>query len=114
MTGIFTAAALDDAKQKAADAFGVPVSEISFKVLEEPKRSLLGGLFGKKEEYRIEANYTPAAVAEPEAEETAETAEPVIVEPETEEAEAAADLTGRREHGSGPRGHLAEDMELQR
>ena len=91
MTGIFTAAALDDAKQKAADAFGVPVSEISFKVLEEPKRSLLGGLFGKKEEYRIEANYTPAAVAEPEAEETAETAEPEIAEPETEEAEVAAD-----------------------
>ena len=92
MTGIFAAPTLDEAKQKAADAFGAPVSEISVKVLEEPKRSLLGGLFGKKEEYRIEASYTPAAPAEADedAEETAEEsavqAEAVAyAAPETEE-----------------------------
>ena len=33
MTEIFTAPTLAEAKQKAADAFGVPVSEISFQIL---------------------------------------------------------------------------------
>lgn len=60
MTEIFTASTLEDAKQKAAEAFGVPLSEIQFTVLDEPKHSLFGGLFGKKEsEYRVQADYTP-------------------------------------------------------
>lgn len=83
MTGIFTAPTLDEAKQKAADAFGAPVSEISVKVLEEPKRSLLGGLFGKKEDYRIEASYTPAPPAM--------TEEPEIPAAAAEPAEAPAE-----------------------
>ena len=44
----FSAATLEAAKQMAADTFGVPVSEIAFTVLEEPKTGLFGGLFGKK------------------------------------------------------------------
>ena len=82
MTEIFTAPTLEEAKQKAADAFGVPVSEISFQILEEPKRSILGGLFGKKEEYRVEAAYeaSDAEVIEP--------AEAAIPEPVQEEAPA--------------------------
>ena len=68
MTDIFTASTLEEAKQKAAAAFGAPVSDITFQVLEEPKRSLLGGLFGKKEEYRVEASYTAPAAAENEPE----------------------------------------------
>ena len=100
MTGIFTAPTLDEAKQKAADAFGAPASEVSVKVLEEPKRSLLGGLFGKKDEYRIEASYTPAAADEPETEAAAEpvmTAEPVeapapaVPEPAAETMDANAE-----------------------
>ena len=68
MTEIFSAATLDEAKQKAAEAFGAALSEISFEIVEEPKRSLLGGLFGKKEEFRVKATYEPAAPeAEPEA-----------------------------------------------
>lgn len=83
MTEIFTASTLEDAKQKAAEAFGVPVSEISFETMEEPKRSLLGGLFGKKEEFRVKASYS--APAAPVAEEEA-AAEPVVAE-SAEEAE---------------------------
>ncbi|MBQ8920886.1 MAG: protein jag [Oscillospiraceae bacterium] len=85
MTGIFTAPSLDEAKQKAADAFGVPVSEIGVKVLEEPKRSLLGGLFGKKEEFKIEASYVPAMPAE-EPVQQEETSAPEITAEAAEEA----------------------------
>ena len=65
MTEIFTASSLEEAKQMAADAFGVPASAIDFKVIEEPKRSLLSGLFGKKEEFRVEASYQAAAEEAP-------------------------------------------------
>ena len=65
MTEIFSASTLEEAKQMAADAFGVPVSDIDFQVLEEPKRSILSGLFGKKEEYRVQASYTAPADSEP-------------------------------------------------
>lgn len=64
MTEIFTGSSLEEAKQKAADAFGVSVSEIEFTVLEEPKRSLLGGLFGKKDsDYRVQASYVARSAA---------------------------------------------------
>lgn len=65
MTQIFAAPTLEGAKQAAAECFGVPVSAITFTVLEEPKRSLFGGLFGKKEaEYRVQAVYEPQAASE--------------------------------------------------
>ena len=82
MREVFTASTLEEAKQKAADAFGAAVSEIKFTVLEEPKRSLLGGLFGKKDaEFRVEAEYTPteataAAAADPVADAPAQPEEP--------------------------------------
>ncbi|MCR5307014.1 MAG: KH domain-containing protein [Oscillospiraceae bacterium] len=86
MTAIFTASTLEEAKQKAADAFGAAVSDIQFTVLEEPKRSLFGGLFGKNSEYRIEASYVPAAPA------AAAEAEPFRAEEETAaEISAAAE-----------------------
>ncbi len=98
MTEIFTASTLEEAKQKAANAFGVPATEITFQVLEEPKRSLLGGLFGKKEEYRIEASYSaPAPVEisdEPEEDSTVEIAAEDTAAPEIVEA---ADETSRSE-----------------
>ena len=65
MTEIFTGSSLEEAKQNAANAFGVSVSEIEFTVLEEPKRSLLGGLFGKKDaDFRVQAVYEPRSAAE--------------------------------------------------
>lgn len=92
MTEIFTASSLEEAKKKAAAAFGAEVSEITFQVLEEPKRSLLGGLFGKKEEYTVKASYTAPVVSTDEDEDTAETVPESTVEAEIPEetAEEAA------------------------
>ena len=114
MTGIFTASSIDEAKQKAADAFGVPVSAITFQVLEEPKRSLLGGLFGKKEEYRIEASYQPAAPAVEEeiVEEKVETVENIPAAPAAETVEEAAEDTDN-ETESG-RSDIPEDVQLEK
>lgn len=64
MTKDFSAASLDAAKQMAAEAFGVNVSEIKFTVLEEPKSGLFG-LFGKTTEFKVRAEYDPAAVPAP-------------------------------------------------
>ncbi len=115
MTGIFTASSVDEAKQKAADAFGVPVSAITFQVLEEPKRSLLGGLFGKKEEYRIEATYTPAPAEEAEAavEETVETVENAVVSEAAEEADAVDEAADEPEEAAG-RTDIPEDVQLEK
>ncbi|HAM68648.1 MAG TPA: single-stranded DNA-binding protein [Ruminococcus sp.] len=118
MTGIFTASSVDEAKQKAADAFGVPVSAITFQVLEEPKRSLLGGLFGKKEEYRIEASYTPAVPAPAEeaeaaVEETVETVENAVVSEAAEEADAVDDAADEPEEAAG-RTDIPEDVQLEK
>ena len=99
MTEIFSASSLDEAKQKAAQSFGADISAIEFEVIEEPKRSLLGGLFGKKEEYRVRATYTapeppaqeaqaPAPVIEQAAQEVPAQTES---EPEDEPAEDAAE-----------------------
>ena len=118
MTGIFTASSVDEAKQKAADAFGVPVSAITFQVLEEPKRSLLGGLFGKKEEYRIEASYTPAAPAPAEeaeaaVEETVETVENAVVSETAEEADAVDEAADEPEKAAGQT-DIPEDVQLEK
>ena len=93
MTGIFSAPSIEEAKQKAADAFGVPAADITFTILEEPKRSLLGGLFGKKEEYRIEASYVPVIPDEDEGEGTTEYAIPANEEEQEPETEAAEEQT---------------------
>ncbi len=56
MMEIFTAQTLEEAKQKAADAFSAPIDKITFTVLEEPKRFL--GIFGKGSgEYKVRAEY---------------------------------------------------------
>lgn len=110
MTEIFTASTLEEAKQKAADAFGAPISEITFQVLDEPKRSLLGGLFGKKEEYRVEASYT--APVQPENEAPAEEKEDNILtaaeisEPELDSEPDADALTEK--------GDIPEDIQLEK
>ncbi len=55
----FTAPTVEEAKQAAAAEFGAPEEEITFTVLEEPKK----GLFGKvKGEARVEAEYEPPVV----------------------------------------------------
>lgn len=119
MTEIFNAPTLEEAKQMAADAFGAPVSEISFQVLEEPKRSLLGGLFGKKEEYRVEASYEPAddgAAAEESAQEIvsepAEAAEETADEPAIEAESAPVEDAAEKYEPDIPEEIKLEKMEL--
>lgn len=85
----FSAASLEAAKQQASDAFGVPISEISFTVLEEPKAGFFAGLFGRKETgtFRVRAEYTASAIesaAEPEETEPAVEQNTASVESATE------------------------------
>ncbi len=69
MMEIFTAQTLEEAKQKAADAFSAPIEKINFTVLEEPKRFL--GIFGKANgEYKVQAEYEAAVDVQPAAEDT--------------------------------------------
>lgn len=83
MKQTFTASSVEEAKAAAAAAFGVSESEITFNVIEEPKK----GLFGKlKGEAKVEAEYQAPAAAP--------VADPVAVEaapaPVAEEAPAPA------------------------
>ncbi|MCQ2417047.1 MAG: protein jag [Oscillospiraceae bacterium] len=64
MTEIFSAPTVEEAKEKASITFGAPVSEISFEVLDEPKKGLLSGLFGKKDDCRVKATYNAPVVQE--------------------------------------------------
>ena len=54
MKNIFVGKTIDEAKMKASEAFGVPVEDITFTVLEEPKKGLFGLI---KSEAKIEAEY---------------------------------------------------------
>lgn len=52
---IFTAKKIDEAKEMAANAFDVLISDIDFEIIEQPKK----GLFGAKGDFRVRAIYTP-------------------------------------------------------
>ena len=104
MTEIFTANTVDEAKVLAAKKFGASVSEISFEIIDEGKKGVLG--FGKKDA-KVKATYVPksapaapvkAAAAAPKAEvkpaeETpkAEETKPAEAAPEAEEVKPAED-----------------------
>ena len=82
MKQIFTAATVDEAKNKAAVEFGTEVEKITFTVLEEPKK----GFFGKiKGEAKVEAEYEPETKVETVTEKTE------AVEEKAEAAAAVAD-----------------------
>ncbi|MBR2912667.1 MAG: Jag N-terminal domain-containing protein [Oscillospiraceae bacterium] len=55
MTEIFTAKTVEEAKELAAKHFGAPVSDITFEVIEEPKKGFLGFMKG---EAKVRASYT--------------------------------------------------------
>lgn len=85
----FKAKTVDDAKTLAAQEFGVSVDEIDFEILEQPKKTLFGGLKG---EARVKAIYTAPVeeTAQEEQEEIpaeAEEAAPVSFEEEDAEEE---------------------------
>lgn len=54
----FTAKTIEEAKELAAKEFGVSADEIEFDILEQPRKTLFGGLKG---EARVNAIYEPAA-----------------------------------------------------
>lgn len=56
MEGIFTGKTIDEAKQAAAQSFGVEESKISFEIIEEPKKGIFGRIKG---EAKINAVYNP-------------------------------------------------------
>ncbi len=96
----FTAKTLDEAKGLAAEEFGVSADEIDFEVLEQPRKTLFGGLKG---EYKVKAVYEAASEPAP----AAETAE----EKETESAptETAVD---NDDNGDSDGGDLPADFDI--
>ena len=60
MEKIFTAKTIDEAKALAAQEFGVAAEEIDFEILEQPRKTLFGGLKG---EAKVNAIYEAPATA---------------------------------------------------
>ena len=88
MTQVFTAKSVEEAKALAAGWFGGAVSDITFTVLEEPRR----GLFGfKKGEAKVRATYESIDV--PDVAAPVETKNEVVVPPVVEYDEVAEEVT---------------------
>lgn len=91
----FTAKTVEEAKQKAAEEFGVSIEEIEFELLEQPRK----GLFGMKGNARVVASYeandaeerSAEAGSEVHAQEPAEEPAPASFEEENE-GETAPEL----------------------
>lgn len=93
----FTAKTLEEAKALAAQEFGVSADEIDFEILEQPRKTLFGGLKG---EARVKAFYEePAAEPQTAAEE---------YEPEDDTAETAQE----DEAAETDSGDLPEDFDI--
>ncbi|MCR5717731.1 MAG: KH domain-containing protein [Oscillospiraceae bacterium] len=83
----FIAKTVEEAKKMAADAFGVPMSEIQFQVIEEPKRGLFG--IGFKGNATVQATYESIDIstADRNAVEAKAVSAPVVAEAPTAPAE---------------------------
>lgn len=89
MEKIFTAKTVDEAKELAAQEYGVSVDEIDFEILEQPRK----GLFGLKGEAKVNAVYNAPAAETAAAEETSEEAAPAsFEEDEADNSELPADF----------------------
>jgi len=84
MEKIFTAKTLDEAKQMAADEFGVDRLDIDFEIIEQPAKKL----FGTKGDFRVRATASVKAVAPPEAEPEKSVSAPLAAELATPEQQA--------------------------
>ena len=90
MEKIFTAKTVDEAKELAAQEYGVSVDEIDFEILEQPRK----GLFGLKGEAKVNAVYNAPAAETAAAEETSEEAAPAsFEEDEADNSELPASVT---------------------
>ncbi len=109
-----TAKTVDEAKAKLCEAFGVPAEEITFTILEEPKK----GLFGMKGEAKVEGEYVkPLTKADIAAKYVSDIMvamgynEPTITITETEEG-AVLDLSGEGVDGIiGRRGETIDSLQ---
>ena len=99
MKNVFIGKTVEESKMKAAEEFGVSVSEISFTVLEEPKKGLFGLIKG---DARVEAVYDSAeSVASEPAFTAAEPVTETVSVPETtEEAVTEAPKAEKKFDGS--------------
>ena len=100
----FKAKTVDEAKALAEQEFGVSADEIDFEILEQPRKTLFGGLKG---EARVKAIYEekpakPAAVEEYDEEEQAGEAR----------AESSADADDELDYGASKGGELPEDFDV--
>lgn len=98
----FTAKTLDEAKALAAQEFGVSADEIDFEILEQPRKTLFGGLKG---EARVKAFYEAPAADTQSAQFAEEEYEP---EPDEEAAEAESEDEAYETDG----GDLPEDFDV--
>ncbi|MCD7785410.1 MAG: protein jag [Oscillospiraceae bacterium] len=114
MKSTVTAKTVDEAKAKLCQEFGVPAEEITFTVLEEPKK----GLFGMKGEARVEGEYVkPETKADIAARYVTDImvamgyVKPTITITETEEG-AVLDLSGEGVDGIiGRRGETIDSLQ---
>ena len=99
MKNVFIGKTVEEAKMKAAEEFGVSVSEISFTVLEEPKKGLFGLIKG---DARVEAVYDSAesVASEPAVTAAEPVTETVSVPETTEEAVTEASKAEKKFDGS--------------
>ena len=89
----FTAKTIDEAKALAAKEFGVSVDDIDFDILEQPRKTLFGGLKG---EARVNAIYEPVEekterIYEADEEDLAEEARETALKMAEEEADAESE-----------------------
>jgi len=104
MKNVFIGKTVEEARMKAAEAFGVSESEISFTVLEEPKKGFLGIMKG---EAKVEAVYD---FAEPAAYEPApaSAAEEIVTETVSETpAEAVSEVPKTEKKFDGSKAEAA-------
>lgn len=111
MKEIFTAKSIEEAKQLAAEKFGVSENQIVFRILEEPKK----GLFGKvKREAQVEAVYEQAeTVSAPETAAPAEEAPaaPSVSNPVREAVASVDEIVISPDDHSPTRGMESEAIE---
>lgn len=104
MKNVFIGKTVEEARMKAAEAFGVSESEISFTVLEEPKKGFLGIMKG---EARVEAVYDSAEPAAYEPAPAAE-AEEIVTETVSETpAEAVSEVPKTEKKFDGSKAEAA-------
>lgn len=99
----FTAKTLDEAKALAAQEFGASIDEIDFEILEQPRKTLFGGLKG---EARVKAIYEAAATEAPSA------APDDTEDEETESVQTEADDTSDYDNGGDENDELPEGFDV--